>query len=58
LIDINLNSVIHVLKTCIDDCLDAKTFKDPISTPYLRSKVVEITSGLQVFKPVAVMLEE
>jgi hypothetical protein len=34
----------------------AKSYKDPAGARYLRSKVVDITSGVQIFKPIATML--
>ena len=58
LIDNNLKHIIDVLEKNIDACLEAKSFKDPTSTPYLRTKVINIVSGLQVFKPVSVLLAE
>lgn len=58
LIDINLLRIIEVIETNVAACLEAKTFKDNSPVPYLRTKVINIVSGVQIFKPITVLFSE
>lgn len=58
LIDYNLEVILTTLNDGITECLEAGTFQDRSPPVYLRTKVINIVTGIQIFKPIAVLLAE
>ncbi|KAL1409923.1 hypothetical protein Q8F55_003922 [Vanrija albida] len=62
MLDSNIDHVVKVLQSNIQECLDALTFSDRGRNTYRfgldRQGLISIVSGVQVFKPVASLLVE
>ncbi len=58
LVDANLSNILSTIENNIIECLEARTFKDKSRTAYERFKPVNIVTGVQIFKPIAVLFSE
>lgn len=58
LVDANLTDVLAVIQHAVAECLEARSFEDIRPAPYPRIKPLNISSGVQVFKPIAILLLE
>jgi hypothetical protein len=54
----NIERIIEVFDDFLAGCIEVKTFVDPKKTEYLRPQIINIVSGLQVFKPIAILFLE
>ena len=58
LIDANLDIILYTIRENIAACLESGTFSSRSPLPYGRVKVVDIVTGAQIFKPLAVLMSE
>lgn len=57
-VDNHIESIIHTLASCIQSCLDANTFVDKSAhrDDLNADNMIKIVSGVQIFKPVALLM--
>ena len=58
LVDNHVAQIIKVFDDNILACFEANSFKDSTTVAYLRTRVLNIVTGAQIFKPIAVLLVE
>ena len=58
LIDANLDTILETIRENIAACLESGTFNNLNPPPYGRVKVINIVTGAQIFKPLAVLMSE
>ena len=58
LIDNHVSTIIKVFDDNIGACLLARSFKDAAPLSYMRPRVLNIVTGLQIFMPIAVLFAE